>query len=139
MYREIISIIIIIFLIISMDMITEKYTKKTVEDISNKLIEVRNIGSILKKNEEKGEENKRQKDIINEKINLVYDDWKKKSKILSYYLEHDEIEKVETDIVNIKSFVEVEDYDMTIEEIDSCIYVLNHIENKEKLSLSNIL
>lgn len=139
MYREIISIIIIIFLIISMDMITEKYTKKTVEDISNKLIEVRNIGSILKKNEEKGEENKRQKDIINEKINLVYDDWKKKYKILSYYLEHDELEKVETDIVNIKSFVEVEDYDMTIEEIDSCIYVLNHIENKEKLSLSNIL
>ena len=57
---------------------------------------------------------------------------------LAYYIEHDELEKVETQIYAIKGFCEVEKYDEILPEAEKCSFILKHIEEKTKLSVKNI-
>ncbi len=70
--------------------------------------------------------------------NETYDSWEKLDDKMAYYIEHDELEKVKTALTAIKSYVEVEEYNQSVESIDKCIYILEHIKESEKLSLDNI-
>ena len=57
---------------------------------------------------------------------------------MAYYIEHDELEKVKTAITSIKSYVEVKEYNQSLESIDKCKYILEHIQESQRLSLDNI-
>ena len=57
---------------------------------------------------------------------------------LSYYIEHDEIEKVETYYTACKSLIKTKDYNLAINEIKKTIFVLNHMTDKYSFSLDNI-
>jgi len=131
MYKEIIIIIAILLLVISLNYITQNYTKICVSEISSDLNNLR--GKIEEKidNEENPEE-------LNEFINNVHNKWDEMYKKLAYYIEHDELEKVETCLTNIRSNIETEELEHSIENLDNCIFVLEHIKDKESLSLANI-
>lgn len=68
----------------------------------------------------------------------VSDNWENRKDTLAYYIEHDEIEKVETHLTILESDIEVEDYDHALGELDTCSFVLEHIQDKESLKLKNI-
>ena len=63
----------------------------------------------------------------------------KKHDKLSYYIEHNEIEKLETELTSLKSYVEVKEYDEAINEIDRALFLLNHIKDKYEFNLKTIL
>ena len=73
-----------------------------------------------------------------EDSNKVYDKWEDFDDKMAYYIEHDELEKVKTSLNVIKSCVEMKDYAESVEEIDRCMYILEHIHEKESLKLDNI-
>lgn len=129
MYKELIISIVIVSLIFCLNYITQKNTDIAVETVTEKLNIVRN--SAL--------EEKPNKDIVKSDINVAYDKWEELDDILSYYIEHDELEKVKTALTSAKSYIEVEEYLESIEAIDKCIYILEHIHEKEMFSLDNIL
>lgn len=129
MYKELIISIVIVSLIFCLNYITQKNTDIAVETVTEKLNIVRN--SAL--------EEKPNKDIVTSDINVAYDKWEELDDILSYYIEHDELEKVKTALTSAKSYIEVEEYLESIEAIDKCIYILEHIHEKEMFSLDNIL
>ena len=52
--------------------------------------------------------------------------------------EHDELEKVDTYLVALKSNIESEDYEQAVENLDICVYILEHIDDKEAFLLKNI-
>ena len=54
------------------------------------------------------------------------------------YIEHDEIEKVETELAGINGYIEIEEYKEAVVEIDKNIYILEHIKNKNLFDLENI-
>jgi len=84
----------------------------------------------------KKEEKDQQK--IDEAIKKTKNDWKERYEKLAYYIEHDELEKVETHLTVLQADIEVEDYEHGIGELDSCSFVLQHIQDKESLNLRNI-
>ena len=57
---------------------------------------------------------------------------------MSYFIEHDELEKVETNLVGLNSFIDMRDEKEAVAELNRAIFVLKHIEDKNNLNLRNI-
>ena len=75
--------------------------------------------------------------IPEEKARDLLKDWEEKEEILSYYLEHDEIEKIGNDISLIEKQSEIEDIDDARQTITEVKFLFNHIENKQILNIEN--
>ena len=53
-------------------------------------------------------------------------------------MEHGELEKINTQVVLIRGFLESDTPGDAIPEIEEGIYIIEHIKEKEKLSIKNI-
>ena len=102
----------------------QNYTSKTLDTISTNLEELK----------ETLNDNKFSK----EKVIQVNNEWDKKFNILTCFLEHDELEKVKTQLVVITAGIDVEDTEYVYEEIDKAVYILEHIKDKNSLKLDNV-
>ena len=126
MKKEIISSVVIVIIVVVLNIITQKYTNITMDEISNELAMIRE--DLSKENieeSEKGIENAKNK----------WDDIKNK---LVIYLEHDELEKVEMYIIETASHIETKEYSMAIQSLDTCEFVIEHIKEKYEFSWENI-
>lgn len=130
MLKELIISIIIILLIFIGNGVTESYTKQSVEDTTNKLEELRE--EIIK------EENEIEQEKAKKMINEVHEKWDEKYKKLAYYIEHDELEKVETELTGLRSYIEKEEYSEALPELDKSVFILEHIKDKTAFNLMNI-
>ena len=65
--------------------------------------------------------------------------WEKNFLKMACYLEHDELEKVKTQIVVIRAGIEADDKMFVHEEINRAIYIIQHIKEKESFRLDNIM
>ena len=130
MVKEIIIIIIVITIIFVGDVIMQKYTNNIINELSSKLLELKE--NIKESNQEKA------KDEIKKQIEEVHEKWIQKSKYLSVLIEHTELEKVETSLISSKSFIENEEYDKAISELDKSIYLLNHVKEKYEFEWQKI-
>ena len=128
MKKELIICTIIVISIIIGNIITQNYTKETINITTQKLNELKSKIT--------------QEDILTEEVKNeileIYDEWNKRHDKLAYYIEHDELEKVETDLTYLKSFIEVQEYKEAVSELDKTIYILKHIEEKNAFNLKNI-
>ena len=75
---------------------------------------------------------------VSGKVNEIENRWNEYQEKLAYYIEHDELEKVETQIFTMKGFSEIKKYDEIIPELEKCIFILEHIQEKTKLNVKNI-
>ncbi len=128
MLKEMIICIIIVVVIFFGNSTIQKYTKESVSEISNGLMQLRQ--DLTNQNVENNK--------AKEKMNEVYSKWEKKHDKLAYFIEHDELEKVETDLVSIKSYIETQEYEQAVGELDKGAFVLKHIEEKYAFNLQNI-
>ena len=126
MHKELIICIILVILIIIGDIVTQNYTKKTVNYITEKL------ESLKQSLQEDSKEN------ANEEISKIDEKWQEVHDKLAYYIEHDELEKVETDFTACKSLVSTGDYGQAISELEKMAFVLKHITDKYSFNWVNI-
>ena len=126
MFKETVICIIIVIAIFSFDMITQGYTKNTTLEMVEIFTELK--GELLKEDSTQ----------IENKIKDLDSKWTEKHDKLAYYIEHDELEKVDTAIVSMKSYVETDDYSSAIAELDEGKFVLEHIQKKNAFNLENI-
>ena len=126
MYKEIIIIMVVISLIVGLDIITNNYTKQSLEIITSELNLLREY--ILREDKQKAED---QMQIVKEK-------WEDRYKILAFYIEHVELEKVETELTGLSADINVEEYKHCIVELDTTIFILEHIQEKEEFHLRSI-
>ena len=59
--------------------------------------------------------------------------------ILTFYIEHDELEKVNVQFERIIADYSVDSKEEVVPEIKEAIFILNHIEKKQRLTLRNVL
>lgn len=130
MQKEVIVCIFIIVLIIVGNVVTQNYTVESVESLADQL-------SDLKSDIFKEEENI-ERDSIKDKIKQIEDNWESRHDKLAYYIEHDELEKVETNLTSLGSFIEANENSKAVSELDKTIFVLKHIEDKYAFNLQNI-
>lgn len=126
MVKEIIIIILVITLIISLDIITNRYTTYAADELSNMLNNLRE--DIINEDKEK----------IGDKIKDIDNRWDEYNKKLSYYMEHDELEKVGRCLTALKAHIDMEEYKESIENLDETVFILQHIEEKEKFSVGSL-
>ena len=129
MFKEIFICILILSMIFVGNYITQSYTLKSVNEISSNLVEI--------KDEMQKENIERKK--VNDKIGEMSNNLERRHDKLSYYIEHNEIEKLETELTSFKSYIEVEQYDEAINEIDRALFLLNHIKDKYEFNLKTVL
>ena len=127
MKKEIIVCIIILIFIIIGDIITQKYSKNSADEITKELQE---LETMIESNSEISKLTKKIDNIEN-KWNENYNKW-------AYFIEHEELEKVKTGIVSIKSYTKSEELGEAMNEVDKTIYILEHIVEKYKVNLKNI-
>ena len=126
MMKETIICVIIVVLIVSLDIFTQGYTQRATSEITQIFKELK---------EEMLIENKEQ---IDNKVKSLDEKWGQKHDALAYYIEHDELEKVDTAIVSLKSYVETKDYSSAVAELDEGKFVLGHIQKKNAFNLENV-
>lgn len=128
MLKEMAVCVVILISIFTFDFKTQKYTEKTIEDTTSKLETLR---------QELTKEEKDNDKLCND-IDNIYNEWLGYHEKLAYFIEHDELEKAETDMVALKGSIDVKEYEMAVNELDKSVYVLRHIEDKYKFELVNI-
>lgn len=110
MWKEIIICIIIVTTITIGNNITQNYSVESIETLTSKLGEL------------KVEMNEKKKNIDNEKIqekaNNIFNEWTQRYDKLAYYIEHDELEKVETNLTSLKSCIETNSFSEAVDELD---------------------
>ena len=114
-------------IIIISNIITQNYTKECVTQMNNSLTELK-----------KASINEQNNDVVTQKLEVIQNQWDSYQEKLAYYIEHDELEKVETQIFSMKGFSEIGKYDEIIPELEKCIFILEHIQDKTKLNVKNI-
>ena len=125
MFKEAMISIIIVISIILLDFVTQNYTKETVNTTSTMLSDLK-------------EQIKRKEQGLSNGIENIYKNWEERREKLAYFIEHDELEKVETNLTNIKSFIEEDEVDMAISNIEEAKFILEHIKEKNAFNLENI-
>lgn len=134
MLKESIICIVILASIFIGNYCTQNYTKASVTELSNMLNNLEEeIGE--NSNQEKAEE---QKNTIENKTQELYNNWKERYAKLAYFIEHDELEKVESEIVSLKGNIEIDEYGEVVSQIEKIKFILKHIEEKYKFNLQNI-
>ena len=128
MKRELIIVSIVIVCIIVAGILSQNHTKREIFDVDSKL---ENLKSEIIRNDKSYTE-------YTKEIDRIYDDWEEKNEILSLYLEHNELEKINTLLKTIKGYLEVDKSYDSIQEIESCIAILDHIEEKQAFNIKNI-
>ena len=130
MLKEIVIIITIIVVIFIGNTITQKYTTQAVEEMTNIL---NNVRQEIFESKENIDVNK-----IEEEIENINTQWENKHEKLAYYIEHDELEKVETNLTGLKGEIEAKEYGDVMSRLDQSIFLLEHIEDKYAFNLQNV-
>ncbi len=125
MYKELVISVIVIVLVIVINFAMEEFVDKKLNHVMDLLSETRT--ALKEEDYDKAEE-------VTNKISSYL---KKSRKFLSCYIEHDELEKVETEFTSLKACLELED-DGCIEYVDRMSFIVEHIEKKDDFVLENI-
>ena len=151
MKKEEIATLVIIGIILIIDLITLCYTKKCIAKISDDLTNLENmaIESIKAENNDNSENNgsnsegdeskKIESKELKQKSEDIYKEWLGMNDTLTFYIEHDELEKVNVQLERIIANFNVDSTEDAVPEIKETIYILRHIEKKQRLTLRNIL
>ena len=128
MYKELVIIIIVIVLIGIGNIITQNNTVEAVGRISGELTLLRE--EMQKENADQEKSEKQMK-----KIEEV---WKEKYRLMAFYIEHNELEKVQTELTKLKADILMEEYAQGVENLENCIFILEHIKDKSALKVVNV-
>ena len=128
MKKEIIIIIFIISLITILHIFTQNESGDFFESISEDLTNL----------EDRILSEQPQKEELEKMIDELEDKWRSKYEIHACFIEHDELEKVSTQLVSISADIRVQDYGKSVDEIEKCKFILKHIQDKDSLKIVNI-
>ena len=124
--KEYIIIIVIIFLISTIEVWTSYELRNSIDNMKN------GIQSVQNKVDEKNEKEAQQE------FDKLKENWKDQADRLAFFTEHNELEKINNDLVKIEANFESDENDMLMENIAELKFILDHIEEKNQLRWKNI-
>lgn len=128
MYKELIISLIIVVAIFVLDFLSQKYTDYAINETIDNLEDIVNKIQYAEVNKE---------EIVNDSEDK-YEKWMKHHEKLAFFIEHDELEKIETNYISGKSFLKMAKYEDAFSEFEKTIFVLQHINDKYSINLENI-
>ena len=128
MKKELLICIIVITFVVVGNVITQNHTKQCVEQLNQELTELKEKVVISEKSGKQEQE-------LESKSQRIKELWDNMQETLSFYIEHDELEKVETQLSLLKGEMESKLYDDAVPEIEKCQFILEHIADKTALNI----
>ena len=126
--KQVIIIIIVLIIIFGGAWYTQNFLNETSDTLVSRLeklktdLETENV-----------DENR-----LKEETDEIYGEWEDINEKWSVIVLHDEIDLIETSLIRMKSKIKIGEIDESMEDIDTSIFLLKHIKEKEKTSLKNI-
>lgn len=139
MKKEISISLIIIIIVVIADILTSNITDKKISDMNNDLDNMREkIVFVKNLNEEDIEKNNNStyNELILDVKNIKRK-WEDNNNILSYYIEHNELEKVGTEISTLYNYSESNNFEQALDSISRLEFILDHISKKYDFELNN--
>lgn len=127
MKKEYVMMILILIIVISGHYLTQKKSSDVFQSIEKDLNELKTMV-----------EEEETQDNLNARIKKIEDKWNDEYEILAYYTEHDELEKIGVQLSIINSTIKTKTNNDTFMEIDRCIFLIEHLEDKEDLKIVNM-
>jgi len=126
--KETTIIILILIIIFGGALYTQKFLDNTADMLECKLEKLKT--DLENKNEEQ--------QSLEVQTDEIYGEWEKINEKWSVVVLHDEIDLIETSLIRMKSKIKTGSLDESMEDLDTSIFLLKHIKEKEKTSLKNI-
>ncbi len=126
--KQIIIMIIILIIIFGGALYTQSFLNNSSDNLVSKL---ESLKTDIETGNGKEERLKQQTDEI-------YGEWQDLNEKWSVVVLHDEIDLIETSLIRMKSKIKTGSLDESMEDLDTSIFLLKHIKEKEKTSLKNI-
>lgn len=98
----------------------------------------KSIEEVMKKLDELQHEMVNQGQYVNKKYEELEKVWLEKYEVLAYYIEHEDLEKVSSEIFKLKGSIKTNQVDEGIPTIENCRFILSHIKDKDKFEIKNI-
>ena len=131
LYKEIIFSIVIVVVVVVGNVVTQNYTHKSVKNTTTELEELKQE-LLSESNEDIDWDNAK------EKFSVLQTEWRNSFEKLAYYIEHDELEKADTNLIGLKSYIDTQEEADAVSELEKSVFVLKHIEDKTRMNLKNI-
>lgn len=126
--KEIIIIIVILIIIFMGAWLTQDYLNKSTNLLVGKLEDLKN-----------GIENDNiEEQQMRDKSDEIYGEWETINQKWSIIVLHDEIDLIETALIRMKSKIKTGKIEDSMEDLDTSIFLVKHIKEKEKFSTKNI-
>ena len=128
--RDAIIIISIIAIIVIGDICMQAYLNKTTIEIAQDLQNLKQNTILAKKDNERSN--------IKKEVNEIEKKWTEINKIWSTIVVHQELDNIEQAIIKAKSSIEEGELPDALQKIETTIFFVEHVKQREKLSLKNI-
>lgn len=139
MKKEISISLIIIIIVVIADILTSNITDKKISDMNNDLDNMREkivfVKNLNEKNIEKNNNSTYNELILD--VKNIKRKWEDNNNILSYYIEHNELEKVGTEISTLYNYSESNNFEQALDSISRLEFILDHISKKYDFELNN--
>lgn len=140
MRKEFFVSLLIVILIFIVNFFSKKYTENFKNNIIKNFDSLKeSVNEARKKENEDVEIDEELLNDVNQNFNNMKDVWIKNRDVLSYYVEHNELEKIDLNIVSLGSYLQTGQYDESIKEIDEGVFSVKHIGEKYLFNLKNVL
>ena len=126
--KEIIIIISILIIIFTGSIVTQKYLNRTSDLLVDDLEDIKNDL----------ENNNLDSEKLAKKSEDMYKKWEEINAKWSIIILHDEIDLIETSLIKMKAEIKSGEIKDVMAELDTSIFLINHIKEKEKTNLKNI-
>ncbi|MBR3720760.1 MAG: DUF4363 family protein [Clostridia bacterium] len=128
MKKEIIVCCVILLFIIVFHVITQTTSQNYFDGIIKELDEIEE--KIFSKNSEKEE--------LVKDIDSILEKWRANYGYYACFIEHDELEKVQTQLISMRANIKTGDLKKCMDESEKCKFILKHIEDKDAMKIVNI-
>lgn len=122
----------IIFIILIIIIGGAIYTNNYLNNSSQKMV------SILEDLKQKVGNEANDIEELKTEVEKVYNEWESMEKKWAFVVLHSELDLIETSFVRMKARIEEGELNKSMEEIETGIFLVDHISEKEKFCLKNI-
>ncbi len=128
--RDIVIIIVIIAIILTGDICTKKYLNETADELTKSLEDLKEKTIIAMKTENR--------ENIKIEIDNIKNKWDKTNEIWSIIAIHQELDNIEQAITKAKSNIDNGEFADALEEIETAIFFVEHVKEREKVAIRNV-
>lgn len=128
--RDWFIIIAIFIIIVGGDIMMQTHLNKTADELINNLQDLKQKTILAKETENR--------ENIKKQINEIDEKWEEINKTWAEIVVHQELDNIHQSLTKAKSNIEEGGLEDAIQEIETALFFVEHVKQREKISLKNI-